>query len=175
MSVKCFLMVFASCATVVSFPRGFHGNPGSPSTTDGATLSSVRPDLRIAPPGNPNGALDLDGMFGLSESQLSNMLNQLAQGRQGRGQKSGQSGASQGAAGARYVALGVRRSVHHVEGVDARILRRDKEFGSLQKGMSADLLLVEGNPAKSVSDSRNVKHVFLRGRQVDRDSLKLKN
>jgi imidazolonepropionase-like amidohydrolase len=57
----------------------------------------------------------------------------------------------------------------------AKILRRDKEFGSLQKGMSADILLVEGNPAENISDTRNVKHVFLRGKQVDRESLKLKN
>ncbi len=57
----------------------------------------------------------------------------------------------------------------------AKILRREKEFGSLQKGMSADLLIVEGNPAKDISDSRNVRHVFLRGNQVDRESLKLKN
>jgi len=57
----------------------------------------------------------------------------------------------------------------------AKVLRREKEFGSLQKGMSADLLIVEGNPAKDISDTRNVKHVFLRGKQVDRDSLKLKN
>jgi imidazolonepropionase-like amidohydrolase len=56
----------------------------------------------------------------------------------------------------------------------AKILRRDKEFGSLQKGMSADLMIVEGNPAKNISDTRNVKHVFLRGKQVDRDSLKWK-
>lgn len=55
----------------------------------------------------------------------------------------------------------------------AKILRREKEFGSLQKGMSADILIVEGNPAKNISESRNVKHVFLRGKQVDRDSLKL--
>ena len=54
----------------------------------------------------------------------------------------------------------------------ARILRRDKEFGSLQKGMSADVLLVGGNPAKNISDTRNVRHVFLQGKQVDRDSLK---
>ena len=56
----------------------------------------------------------------------------------------------------------------------AKVLRRDKEFGSLQKGMSADLLIVEGNPAKKISDTRNVKHVFLRGKQIDRQSLKLK-
>ena len=56
----------------------------------------------------------------------------------------------------------------------AKILRREKEFGSLQEGLSADMLIVEGNPAKNISDTRNVKHVFLRGKQVDRDSLKLK-
>jgi imidazolonepropionase-like amidohydrolase len=55
-----------------------------------------------------------------------------------------------------------------------KILRREKEFGSLQKGLSADILIVEGNPAENISDSRNVKHVFLRGKQVDRESLKLK-
>lgn len=57
----------------------------------------------------------------------------------------------------------------------AKILRRDKQFGSIQKGMSADILIVDGNPAKNISDTRNVKHVFLRGKQVNRDSLKLKN
>ena len=55
----------------------------------------------------------------------------------------------------------------------AKILRREKEFGSLQKGMSADILLVEGNPAKDISATRNVKHVFLRGKRVDRKSLTL--
>ncbi len=41
--------------------------------------------------------------------------------------------------------------------------------------LSADILLVEGNPAENISDSRNVRHVFLRGNQVDRSSLKVKN
>jgi imidazolonepropionase-like amidohydrolase len=55
----------------------------------------------------------------------------------------------------------------------SRILRREDEFGSLQKGLSADLLLVEGNPVENISNSRNVRHVFLRGKQIDRSSLKL--
>ena len=57
----------------------------------------------------------------------------------------------------------------------AKILRRETKFGSLQTGLSADILLVDGNPAEHISDSRKVKHVFLRGKQVDRDSLKLQN
>ncbi len=56
----------------------------------------------------------------------------------------------------------------------AKILRREKEFGSLQVGLSADILIVEGNPAANISDTRNVKHVFLRGKQLDRESLKVK-
>lgn len=51
---------------------------------------------------------------------------------------------------------------------------REKEFGSLQIGKVADLLIVEGNPAKNISDSRNIKYVFSRGKQVDRETLKLK-
>ena len=54
----------------------------------------------------------------------------------------------------------------------ARILAREDEFGSLQLGLLADILIVEGNPAENISDSRNVRHVFLRGNQVDLDSLK---
>ena len=56
----------------------------------------------------------------------------------------------------------------------AKILRRDQEFGSLQAGLSADIVLVEGNPAESISESRNVRHVFLRGNQVDRESLAIR-
>jgi imidazolonepropionase-like amidohydrolase len=55
----------------------------------------------------------------------------------------------------------------------SKILERDDEFGSLQEGLSADILIVEGNPATNISDSRNVKYVFLMGKLVDRKSLTL--
>ena len=55
----------------------------------------------------------------------------------------------------------------------AKILRREEEFGSLQEGLSADILIVEGNPAENISESRNVRHVFIKGNQVNRDALKL--
>ena len=79
----------------------------------------------------------------------------------------------------RELELLVRAGISEVQAIKccthngAKILRREKEFGSLQKGMSADLLIVQGDPAKNISDTRNVKHVFLRGKQVDRYSLKL--
>lgn len=56
----------------------------------------------------------------------------------------------------------------------ARILQREDDFGSLQVGLSADILIAEGNPAENISHSRNVQHVILRGEQIDRDSLKYK-
>ena len=80
----------------------------------------------------------------------------------------------------RELELFVKAGISEVEAIKcctyngAKILRRDREFGSLKKGMSADLLIIEGNPANEISDTRNVKHVFLRGKQVDRDSLKFK-
>ncbi|MCZ6831235.1 MAG: amidohydrolase family protein [Gammaproteobacteria bacterium] len=54
----------------------------------------------------------------------------------------------------------------------ARILRREDQFGSLQEGLAADILLVEGDPGRNISDSRNVEYVLSAGRIVDRSSLK---
>jgi len=56
----------------------------------------------------------------------------------------------------------------------AKILRREQQFGALQEGMSADLLVVKGNPSKNISDTRNVQHVFLRGKLMNRESLKVR-
>lgn len=55
----------------------------------------------------------------------------------------------------------------------ARILQEETEYGSLQEGLSADILIVEGNPAVDIADSRNVRHVILRGKSLDLNSLKL--
>ena len=53
----------------------------------------------------------------------------------------------------------------------AKILRDEDEYGSIQEGLSADILIVEGNPVENISDSRNVRHVFLQGKQINRQSL----
>jgi imidazolonepropionase-like amidohydrolase len=55
----------------------------------------------------------------------------------------------------------------------AKILKRESEFGSLQVGLVADILLVEGNPAENIDDTKNVREVFMVGKQVDRASLAL--
>ena len=48
----------------------------------------------------------------------------------------------------------------------ATAIDRETEIGSLQPGKLADLVVVRGNPARSVSDVRQVQAVFLGGRQV---------
>jgi imidazolonepropionase-like amidohydrolase len=37
--------------------------------------------------------------------------------------------------------------------------------------MEADLLVVEGNPAENISDTRNIRYIFSNGKLVDRESL----
>jgi len=54
-------------------------------------------------------------------------------------------------------------------------LQDEDEYGSIQEGLSADILIVEGNPAENISDSRNVRHVFLQGKQIDLQSLTQQN
>jgi imidazolonepropionase-like amidohydrolase len=50
----------------------------------------------------------------------------------------------------------------------ARWLGRDDEFGTIQPGRRADLLLVDGNPLQNIRDARNVSAVIKDGRVVVR-------
>jgi enamidase len=45
----------------------------------------------------------------------------------------------------------------------ATYLGRDREVGSIAVGKQADLLVVNGNPAASISDIRNIELVFRQG------------
>src|SRR5690606_26180822 len=53
----------------------------------------------------------------------------------------------------------------------ARILRQEKEFGSIQGGLLAALLIVKGDPARNIRDLRNTAYVFKEGKIIDRQSL----
>jgi imidazolonepropionase-like amidohydrolase len=53
----------------------------------------------------------------------------------------------------------------------AKILREDEEFGSIQVGLAGDLVLVKGNPADNISDTRQIIHVIYRGGALDREAL----
>jgi hypothetical protein len=54
---------------------------------------------------------------------------------------------------------------------NARILNFADRTGSIQPGMEGDLLVVEGNPARNISDTRRIRYIFMNGKLVDRESL----
>ena len=51
--------------------------------------------------------------------------------------------------------------------VPARVMKVDKEVGTVEVGKRADLILVEGNPLESINNIRNVKWVVAAGRLFD--------
>ena len=63
------------------------------------------------------------------------------------------------------------RTLQAATGDNAKILKIDDRTGSIQEGLEGDLLVVEGNPAEDISDTRNIRYVFTNGKLVDRESL----
>lgn len=55
--------------------------------------------------------------------------------------------------------------------VPARVMKVDKEVGSIEVGKRADLILVDGNPLESISNIRNVRQVVTGGRIYDTAAL----
>jgi imidazolonepropionase-like amidohydrolase len=55
--------------------------------------------------------------------------------------------------------------------VPARVMKLDKEVGSIEVGKRADLILVDGNPLESISNIRNVRQVVTGGRIYDTATL----
>jgi imidazolonepropionase-like amidohydrolase len=49
---------------------------------------------------------------------------------------------------------------------NARFFHIADRLGSIEAGKFADLVLVEGNPSKNISDMRNVKRVMLNGNWI---------
>jgi alpha-D-ribose 1-methylphosphonate 5-triphosphate diphosphatase PhnM len=43
-------------------------------------------------------------------------------------------------------------------------LGKDKDYGSVEKGKVADLVIVRGDPRRNISDTQNVEMVFIEGR-----------
>ncbi|MBV9547008.1 MAG: amidohydrolase family protein, partial [Chloroflexi bacterium] len=56
--------------------------------------------------------------------------------------------------------------IHAATGAAASVIGREDEFGTLTEGLSADLLLVQGNVAEDIRRIEHVRGVFLRGRAV---------
>jgi imidazolonepropionase-like amidohydrolase len=55
--------------------------------------------------------------------------------------------------------------------VPARAMKLDKESGTVEAGKRADLIIVDGNPLESISNTRKVKTVVTNGRAYDCASL----
>jgi imidazolonepropionase-like amidohydrolase len=54
----------------------------------------------------------------------------------------------------------------------ARVMKDDKDYGSIAKGKVADLIVVNGKPAENVSELRKVELVIRGGRRFDVQELK---
>lgn len=54
----------------------------------------------------------------------------------------------------------------------AQIMHAEQEWGSLQAGRLANLVIVSGNPAVRISDSRKIDTVILNGKVLNRASLR---
>jgi imidazolonepropionase-like amidohydrolase len=55
--------------------------------------------------------------------------------------------------------------------VSARVMKMEKDSGSVEVGKRADLVLVDGNPLKNISDIRRVVSVVRDGRMYDSKKL----
>ena len=55
---------------------------------------------------------------------------------------------------------------------NAKFLRIDDHVGTVKTGMDADLLVVRGNPAENISDTRNIAYVIKGGKILDRKAMK---
>jgi imidazolonepropionase-like amidohydrolase len=44
---------------------------------------------------------------------------------------------------------------------------KEKDFGSVEKGKVADLILINGDPLKNISDTQNIEMVFSEGKKMD--------
>jgi imidazolonepropionase-like amidohydrolase len=53
----------------------------------------------------------------------------------------------------------------------AKLLRRDAEFGSIQAGKDANLLIVNGNPLEDIRATENIANVIFKGEMINRSGL----
>jgi hypothetical protein len=57
----------------------------------------------------------------------------------------------------------------------ARTFKKDKDYGSVERGKVADLSIVEGDPLQDIWMTQNVKLVVLDGKLIDIEFQKYKN
>ena len=55
----------------------------------------------------------------------------------------------------------------------AQLLNKQHEWGTLSKGLIANMLIIVGRPDLDISHTRNIEQVMLKGKFLDRDKLKI--
>ena len=53
----------------------------------------------------------------------------------------------------------------------ARLLGKEKEFGTVQTGMLADLVVLDADPLQQIANTRRINAVVVNGRLLDRNTL----
>ena len=72
----------------------------------------------------------------------------------------------------KYVGASNEETLHTATMGNAQIAGIDNETGSLEKGKSADLIVVKENPLEDLTALRNVSMVMVRGRQIRNPKVK---
>ncbi len=53
----------------------------------------------------------------------------------------------------------------------AQFMKKQDEFGTLDIGKLANILIIDGRPDLDISQTRNIENVIFRGKILDRDEL----
>ena len=72
-----------------------------------------------------------------------------------------------------YVSAGMTpmQAIQSATIVPARAMRLDKEVGTVEVGKRADIVVIDGDPLRSISDIRKVRSVVTAGRMYDANTL----
>ena len=75
----------------------------------------------------------------------------------------------------KYIGASNRDALYAATLGNAKIVGIDSETGSIEKGKSADMIVVQGNPLEDLSVLRNVSEVIMKGKRIREPKIKRMN